>query len=320
MIFYDLIVLFYFLLLPLDRERNIVNESNDLSVVYLRVEPVPTNIREFYEKIKGHFPDIGFVGKTDCSVTFVMTNTTEIESYTLELPELCKPYKVSFSHDLVLLACDFILSPTPDAMILSALRHLGAETLADMGISNTGGLPEPIVEEVLDIAYDPNDPQKTLTDAEKLLFLVPTLHKTLEELQAQRSIIIHDPYLFNPAGIGSVEYAQAFKDIFGDTIKRCSEVILMYDDSKKDTGCESEIKRMIGQLRSGKNITVHKIDSKCTFHDRFWIVDDRVGMSIGTSLNGMGKRISLLCPINEADMLKLLDYIKTKPTLTQVPF
>ena len=45
-----------------------------------------------------------------------------------------------------------------------------------------------------------------------------------------------------------------------------------------------------------------KLKFSLDFHDRFWIVDRKNGICSGTSLNGVGKRISLLNEISEEDV------------------
>lgn len=48
-------------------------------------------------------------------------------------------------------------------------------------------------------------------------------------------------------------------------------------------------------------------------HDRYWIIEDKKqGIFIGCSLNGIGKRISLISPISKEDIEKLIDKIVKK--------
>ena len=50
-----------------------------------------------------------------------------------------------------------------------------------------------------------------------------------------------------------------------------------------------------------------KVSQKYTddFHDRFWIIDDKKGLFIGTSLNGIGKRYSLIDYLQDSDVANI---------------
>lgn len=43
------------------------------------------------------------------------------------------------------------------------------------------------------------------------------------------------------------------------------------------------------------------------FHDRFWISNRKKGFYTGTSLNGVGKRISLINTISEEDVRQIVE-------------
>ena len=45
------------------------------------------------------------------------------------------------------------------------------------------------------------------------------------------------------------------------------------------------------------------------FHDRFWLVNDNKGFISGTSLNGFGKKISNLIPLEKEDVDIILNEI-----------
>ena len=51
---------------------------------------------------------------------------------------------------------------------------------------------------------------------------------------------------------------------------------------------------------------------KCNeFHDRFWVgIDNRKGVVLGTSLNGIGKKIALVDILKESDVDAIIDELK----------
>ena len=50
-----------------------------------------------------------------------------------------------------------------------------------------------------------------------------------------------------------------------------------------------------------------KIKYSYDFHDRFWIADRKKGFYTGTSINGIGKRISLINLLSEEDVEIIID-------------
>ena len=53
-----------------------------------------------------------------------------------------------------------------------------------------------------------------------------------------------------------------------------------------------------------------KIKTTREFHDRFWIVDEKKGLFIGTSLNGLGRKYALTDFINDEDIADIVEKLK----------
>ena len=114
--------------------------------------------------------------------------------------------------------------------------------------------------------------------SEIIKFLVKKL-KTVESLE---KLTIIDPYFFK---YSHSKFAIP-KNVMVDTLSNFTELQILeivtpsdYTVAKKEK-LELEIKKIIPNLES--NI-VHTQG----FHDRFWIMNERKGFIVGTSLNGM---------------------------------
>ena len=94
--------------------------------------------------------------------------------------------------------------------------------------------------------------------------------------------------------------------------------------------------RLCGHLRRYKKIVkktyiisfndIHKkIENKLTqdikiiwnddFHDRFWIADRKKGFYTGTSINGLGKRITLINLLSKDEVKIIIDELNKKECL-----
>lgn len=106
-------------------------------------------------------------------------------------------------------------------------------------------------------------------------------------------LIIIDPYLF---ATDEMDYCKLLSDIIQKSNPK--EVIVITDKTHcKDSSLQSV----------ESNIKMH-IDLKYSsdFHDRFWIVKRTKGICTGTSLNGIGKRISIINEIPDEDIKDLV--------------
>lgn len=110
----------------------------------------------------------------------------------------------------------------------------------------------------------------------------------LRQLNINNKLVIIDNYLF-PRNYDD-NYIDFFIEIFNDSLKECNELeIITLENHNKD----------LRILMNNKIIEIYpylKIKYKFTnfFHDRFWIADDAKGLYVGTSLNGIGKKFSMI--------------------------
>jgi len=117
--------------------------------------------------------------------------------------------------------------------------------------------------------------------------------KFITQLNGAEKILIIDPYFYS---------TDSKSDLFEKSIKAISskvqEIILVTSPRhvKNKADIDSKIKLLIPNIILN-NITTDDI------HDRFWIgIDKKKGVVIGTSFNGIGKKLALVDRISESDV------------------
>ena len=84
-------------------------------------------------------------------------------------------------------------------------------------------------------------------------------------------------------------------------LKHCKAIRIMFIVKKFEHAIFTKLNKDMGQIK--KEISVFKSDK---FHDRFWFTRKQRGFVIGTSLNGIGNRISLITKLSATDYAQLL--------------
>lgn len=138
-----------------------------------------------------------------------------------------------------------------------------------------------ITEEVL---------QKGLNNAEK----ANTFSEFFSEIfSVGKELIIIDPYLFKD---DSDEYCDLLADLLN---KAAAHSIIVITNQKN-------YKQSSYNKTSGKVNNTIEIKYSNDFHDRFWISDRKKGFSTGTSLNGIGNKISSINLLPENDVTEII--------------
>ena len=94
---------------------------------------------------------------------------------------------------------------------------------------------------------------------------------------------------------------------------------------------DNEISDVVTFLKENEDVAVYdtevteKIENKLTqdikiiwnddFHDRFWIADRKKGFYTGTSINGLGKRITLINLLSKDEVKIIIDELNKKECL-----
>lgn len=132
-------------------------------------------------------------------------------------------------------------------------------------------------------------------------------HKFVKNLYPAKKLIIIDPYFLSKNGINNS--AKLFVKLIEPLITELNELLIITKEAPKDS--LSIIKEAL--LPSSPNNINFNIILSDEFHDRFWINPDSMeGLVIGTSLNGIGKKISIVDKISSMDVKSILSFLPNK--------
>jgi hypothetical protein len=140
----------------------------------------------------------------------------------------------------------------------------------------------------------------------------PTLLKVLEamlvRLSASTSLTIVDPYLFHD---GAAAELGDLLSVIGTTTPTISLLRLVTKPLRQST--------MVGDLRlalasTAPQCQVHHVSTN-RYHDRFWIVDETKGLFVGTSLNGIGKKYSIVDYLDSHDVADIVSDLMAQKLL-----
>ena len=144
---------------------------------------------------------------------------------------------------------------------------------------------------------------KNITNEEKLNCFSSFFSKIEAE---EKELIITDPYLFKESK--NKKEDDEYCNILAKIMKAKAKSI-----------------RVITNYRNYNNDIHKKIENKLTqdikiiwnddFHDRFWIADRKKGFYTGTSINGLGKRITLINLLSKDEVKIIIDELNKKECL-----
>jgi hypothetical protein len=128
--------------------------------------------------------------------------------------------------------------------------------------------------------------------------------KFVARLDGAKRVMIIDPYLY--VGSSKVDVVGVFKNLLGKASSALEEIIFVTNGKKTDA--KPDIHAAVSALVPNCKI-VDVVTSE--FHDRFWIDPDAgKGLVMGTSLNGLGRKIALVDKLQDADVLEIVKLAK----------
>ncbi len=140
-----------------------------------------------------------------------------------------------------------------------------------------------------------------VADSRRRFLIVDMLRSKLLNLAPQQELIIVDNYIFPPRGFGDnnskIEYIGVFEDIFQPIVRQIKSLIFV-TKRNFNHALYSECKTLLLNLNPNLSVVCNVTED---FHDRFWIVDRRDGLFVGTSLNGIGRKYALVDTIRKED-------------------
>ncbi len=138
--------------------------------------------------------------------------------------------------------------------------------------------------------------------------LIKMITDSIQNILPFEEIIIIDNYIFPKKLIGDSkdEYLHTINQIFNIFVSKINSIVIITkNDYNRDL--YNEFAGILSKLNNKTKITIEVSDR---FHDRFWIFDRNKGLFIGTSLNGIGKKYSLIDYISENDVVEIIKYIE----------
>lgn len=136
--------------------------------------------------------------------------------------------------------------------------------------------------------------------------LVKVLSNYLQALLPSKDLIIVDPYFF-PANLPDrAGYLSTFREIFGSVILKIASVRFI-TKPEHDKALYQDIKYVLADLNPKIN-AIHKTTN--AFHDRFWIADEKKGLFVGTSLNGIGRKYALADFMEDEDTATIVKELR----------
>ena len=111
-------------------------------------------------------------------------------------------------------------------------------------------------------------------------------------------LLIIDPYLFPRKSDDT--YPGMLAQILNKA--DCKRVTVVTDKKNLD-------EHLLKKVRQSTKSEIDLVYSS-DFHDRFWIANEEEGFVCGTSLNGVGGRISSICNLDEDDVKYIVEEVK----------
>jgi D-ribose pyranose/furanose isomerase RbsD len=136
--------------------------------------------------------------------------------------------------------------------------------------------------------------------------IVDALHKYLDKVGIDNELIIIDPYFFAPTS--DTTYLSTIDLALEKYLPQVDTLHIITYPNKVDAPLKTAIETNLKAKKPSLNI-LHKTSNE--YHDRFWISNKRErGILTGTSLNGYGKKYSLLDRLNTSDVRYIVNSLE----------
>ncbi|MEM5547040.1 hypothetical protein [Pseudoalteromonas fuliginea] len=131
-------------------------------------------------------------------------------------------------------------------------------------------------------------------------------HKFVTKLMPIEKLIIVDPY-FYPKKFEVDEVSAKFIRLLAPVFDNLKSLVVVSNSNNKSSQAEYNNKL----LEVNPDLVVTNYISN-DFHDRFWVNPENVkGIVVGTSINGIGKKISLVDTLSTADVEQILSELSS---------
>jgi len=144
------------------------------------------------------------------------------------------------------------------------------------------------------VMEDVTSPSMSINDIENVI------GKFLASLNGAKRLVVIDPYFYSKSS--TIDVAIVFKNLLSGISGALEEVMFVTNGKKADA--KADIHAVISALDTSIQIRDFTTDE---FHDRYWIdPDNNTGIVMGTSLNGLGKKIALVDKLSEDDVVEIV--------------
>lgn len=127
--------------------------------------------------------------------------------------------------------------------------------------------------------------------------------KFVAKLQGAKRLLIIDPYFFSKST--KTDVGALFSRLLGQMSSDLEEICFITNGRKNDA--KNDILAALDQKIKVHNVTTDE------FHDRYWVdPDNNKGILMGTSLNGLGNKISLIDYLSAEDVVEIAKLAKTE--------
>ncbi len=150
------------------------------------------------------------------------------------------------------------------------------------------------------VMEDITSPSMSINDIENVF------KKYVAKLAPSKKLLIIDPYFY--AGNSSSDTHQLFVRLIAPIIDELEELYIVSNNAN------GQMKNLMHNEIKEKNSNISIFDTETNvFHDRFWIsIEKNQGIVVGTSLNGIGNKISIVDSISENDAEELIKLAKNE--------
>lgn len=136
--------------------------------------------------------------------------------------------------------------------------------------------------------------------------LIRVLSNQLQALLPSESLVIIDPYFLPKNLRDSSDYLNVCREVFGPIVPKITSVSFITKPDY-DVVLYQSIKRILATMNPRASVN-HKTTED--FHDRFWIVDEKKGLFLGTSLSGVGRKYALTDYMRDDDIAFIMGELR----------
>ncbi|HHT7133453.1 hypothetical protein FYW06_08985 [Bacillus paranthracis] len=146
---------------------------------------------------------------------------------------------------------------------------------------------------------------KSMKASEKIEKIHTHLNKTEDAIE---ELIITDPYIFAARDSAQIEEQL---DLLTNILERLKPSKIIFITNHYNA---HEVVK--GGIVTLKNYSI-EVKYSTEWHDRFWIKNRSEGIIMGTSLNGIGSKITSITKLNDEDVNLLINYMKKKRLISR---